>query len=153
MPAVGSGDVAGAHPTAHEQPRMGSGAFAVYMARRCSKLSIASQRSICISAICCCNCGQVEHIGEEMRLAEEKVEKLQAMGGPQLVAVQEAVQAEVQAQEAVVEHQVCSEASIVILGQAGQLALWRPDTLLRMHVQVCMREQGAAAGRMYCIGR
>jgi hypothetical protein len=54
----------------------------------------------------CCDRCQVEDIKEEMQLAEEKLGKLEAMGGPQLHAAQEAVQAEVQAQQAEVEQQV-----------------------------------------------
>jgi hypothetical protein len=89
---------------------MGSGAFRlVSLTRLCSRLAaVGVWKSVAVSVVTviCCNCRQVEHVGEEMRLAEDKLEKLQAMGGPQLVAEQEKVQAEVQAQEAVVEQQV-----------------------------------------------
>lgn len=57
----------------------------------------------------CCRCRQVEDVKGDVQLAEEKVEKLEAMGGPQLDAAMAAAQAEVQAQEAVVQQQVGSE--------------------------------------------
>lgn len=55
---------------------------------------------------------QVEEIKEEVATAEEK---LAAMGGPQLAAALDAVQGEVQAQEAEVEQQVLDFLALTVM--------------------------------------
>jgi hypothetical protein len=98
---------------------MGSGAFLTILS--CisgGSLIVGLRSSDCLTILvvhplhamdtvnpCCC-CRQVEDVSGDVQLAEEKVGKLEAMGGPQLEAAMAAAQAEKEAQEAAVEQQV-----------------------------------------------